>query len=248
MNNYYMIKTIFGVFYLILSVIFLFPFGIITIILYFLGLRKPMRLFMYRIAQGWALSLIKITGCTVTVSGRELIPKNGGVCFISNHDSYFDIVLLLAYCGRPFGFIAKKELLLVPFLNCWIYLLGGLFIDRKNIRKAVKTINKGVKRIKAGGGMIIFPEGHRSKGRGLLPFHSGSLKLATMADAPIMPVAIKDTSEVLEKYHRVTGCPVKISFLAPIDTVSLPSEDRKQILCDRIFSAIKEEVDRQDQP
>jgi len=202
-----------------------------------------MKFFMYKIAQGWGLSLIKISGSTVTVSGRELIPRKEGVCFISNHDSYFDIILLLAFCGRPFGFVAKKELLLVPFLNIWIYMLGGLFIDRKNIRKAVLTINEGVKRIKAGGCMVIFPEGHRSKGRGLLPFHPGSLKLATMAHAPIIPVAIKDSCEVLEKHNRVIGSKVSISFLPSIDTASLPSGDRKQILCDKIYSAIKEELD-----
>ena len=237
-----MIKTIFCAFYLVISMIFLVPFGLIAFILYLLGLRKPMKLVMYKIAQGWGFSLIKFSGSKITVSGRENIPRKGGVCFISNHDSYFDIVLLLAYCGRPFGFIAKKELALVPFLNMWIYMLGGLFIDRKNIRKAVKTINEGVKRIKSGGGMVIFPEGHRSKGRGLLPFHPGSLKLATMARAPIIPVAIKDSSEALEKHGRVTGAKACISFLSPIDTASLPSEDRKQILCDKIYQAISDEL------
>jgi 1-acyl-sn-glycerol-3-phosphate acyltransferase len=238
-----MFKTIYGVLYLIISVIFLLPFGVIAFILHFLGLRKSMKLFIYRIAQGWGKSLIKIAGCKAAVSGRDFIPRDTGVCFISNHDSYFDIVLLLAFADRPFGFIAKKELAFVPFLNIWIYMLGGLFIDRKNIRKAVKTISEGAKRIKAGGGMVIFPEGHRSKGRGLLPFHQGSLKLATMAHAPIIPVAIKNTSEVLEKHNRVISANVSISFLPPIDTASLPSDDRKQILCDRIFCAIKDELD-----
>ena len=237
-----MFKTIYCFLYLVISMIFLFPFGLIAFILYFLGLRKSMKYFIYKIGQGWGLSLIKVSGSKITVSGKESIPRKEGVCFISNHDSYFDIILLLSFCGRPFGFIAKKELLFVPFLNIWIYMLGGLFIDRKNIRKAVITINKGVKRIKAGGGMVIFPEGSRSRGRGLLPFHPGSLKLATMAHAPIIPVAIKDSSEVLEKHGRVISAKVGISFLPPIDTASLPSEDRKQILCDRIYSAINEEL------
>ena len=237
-----MIKTFFCFSYLIISMVFLFPFGLIAFIFFLLGLRKPMKHFMYRIAKLWGLSVIKIAGISVTVKGREFIPLKEGVCFISNHDSYFDIVLLLAFCGRPFGFVAKKELAFVPFLNVWIFMLGGLFIDRKNIRKAVLTINRGVKRIKAGGGMIIFPEGHRSRGRGLLQFHPGSLKLATMARAPIIPVAIRDSSEVLEKNNRVVGARVSISFLAPIDTASLPSEDRKQILCDRVYTVIKEEL------
>jgi 1-acyl-sn-glycerol-3-phosphate acyltransferase len=223
--------------------IFLLPFGFLAMLLHLLGLKKLMRQAVSLIGKGWALSVIKITGCKITVTGRENIPKKGGVCFASNHCGYFDIALLLAYCGRPIGFIAKKELGYVPFLNVWIYMIGGLYIDRGNARKAIRTINKGVQRIKSGGGMIIFPEGHRSKGLGLLPFHPGSLKLATSAGAPIVPVAIEGSYEVFEKTLRVVSSPVKITFCEPIDTASLPPEEKKQILSDRIYSVIKEKLE-----
>jgi len=238
-----MIKTVLSLLYVAVSMIFLFPFGILAMLLPLFGLKKLMRQIIYLIGQIWALSIIKISGCKITVTGRENVPKKGGVCFVGNHCGYFDIVLLLAYCGRPIGFIAKKELGFVPFLNIWIYMLGGFFIDRSSARKAIQTINKGVQRIKSGGGMIVFPEGHRSKGCGLLPFHPGSLKLATMAEAPIVPVAIEGSYDVLEKTWRVKSAPVKIDFCDPIDTASLPPGDRKQILSDRIYSVIKEKLE-----
>ncbi|WP_461247608.1 lysophospholipid acyltransferase family protein [Treponema sp. R6D11] len=236
-----MIKTVLGFGYLAAAMLFLLPFAIIALILSLFGLKKPMMHIIYRLAQAWALSLLPIAGRTA-VKGKENIPKKGGVCFVSNHCGFFDIVILLAFCGRPFGFIAKKELLFVPFMNAWIYMLGGLFIDRGNVRRAIKTINKGVQRIKSGGGMIIFPEGHRSKGKGLLPFHPGSLKLATQANAVIVPVAIEGSYDVFERTNRVVSAKTRIAFLKPIDTNSIPLEDRKQILCDRIYSAIKEEL------
>jgi 1-acyl-sn-glycerol-3-phosphate acyltransferase len=237
-----MIKTILGFGYLVVAMVFLFPFAFAALILSMFGLRKPMTHIIYRLAQVWARSLIPVAGCTATITGRENIPKKGGVCFVSNHCGFFDIILLVAFCGRSFGFVEKKELLFVPFLNAWIFMLGGLFIDRGNVRKAIRTINKGVKRIKSGGGMIIFPEGHRSKGRGLLPFHPGSLKLATQAEAVIVPVAIDGSYDVFEKNNRVVGAAARVAFLKPIDTASIPLEDRKQILCNRIYSAIKEEL------
>ena len=240
-----MIKSFLGFGYLIFAMIFLLPFAFIALVFYVLGFRKSMKTVVYRLAQGWARSIIPIAGCKTTVKGRENIPKKGGICFVSNHCGSFDIILLLAFCGRPFGFVAKKELLLLPFINLWIYMLGGLFIDRKNVRKAIGTINRGIKRIRAGGGMLIFPEGHRSKGRGLLPFHPGSLKLATQADAVIVPVAIEGSYDVYERNKRVVGASVKIAFLKPIDTASLPLEDKKQILCYRIYSEIKQELDGQ---
>ncbi|MCL2805283.1 MAG: 1-acyl-sn-glycerol-3-phosphate acyltransferase [Treponema sp.] len=238
-----MFKTIIVFSYVAFALVFLMPFGLVALVFYFLGLRKSMANVIYRIAQGWAFSIVKLTGAKVNVTGKENIPKQGSVCFVSNHCGYFDIALLLAYCGRQFGFVAKKELLYVPFLNAWIYMLGGLFIDRKNVRKAIKTINKGVERIKAGGGMIIFPEGSRSRGRGLLPFHPGSLKLATTSLSPIVPVAIEGSYDIFEKNKRVVrGVNVKITFLPVIETVNLPPEEKKTVLCDRIYSAIGEQL------
>ena len=238
-----MILTIITFAYVIVSMIFLVPFGVIAVVFHFLGLRKPMKQVIHWIAKGWGLAIINIIGCSVTVTGRENIPKKGGVCFVSNHCGYFDIVLLLAYSGRHVGFVAKKELAFVPFLNIWIYMIGGFFIDRSSARKAIRTINKGVERVKAGGGLIIFPEGHRSKGQGLLPFRPGSLKLATMAEVPIVPVALKGSYEIFEKNYRLNKVPLKVTFCEPIDTKNLPPEDRKQILCDRIYSVIKEKLE-----
>jgi len=238
-----MIRTIVVFAYVPFSMIFLIPFGVMAMLLNFFGLKKPMAWFVCWFATGWARFLLLLSGCTVIVTGSENIPKKGGVCFVGNHCGYFDIVLILAYCGRPIGFVAKKELIFIPILNAWIYMIGGLFIDRSSARKALRTIHNGVARIKKGGGMIIFPEGHRSKGRGLLPFHPGSLKLATMAEAVIVPVAIKGSYDAFEKNYRVTGTTINIAFCSPIDTVSLPSGDRKIILSDRLYSIIKEQLD-----
>jgi 1-acyl-sn-glycerol-3-phosphate acyltransferase len=233
-----LIKTILIFLPVVGAVIFLVPIGILCIIACLLGLRKQAMLFMYRIAQGWAQMVIALSGCRITVRGRENIPQSGGMCFVSNHGSIFDILLILAYAGRPFGFIAKKELSYVPLLNMWIALLGGFFIDRKNVRKALRTIDKGIRRIRSGDAMIIFPEGHRSRGEGLLPFHPGSLKLATQAEAPIVPVALAGSYEVFEKKYRLNSVPVGVSFGEPIPTAGLPPEDRKQRLADRIRALI----------
>jgi len=222
--------------------IFVTPFGMVGFLLSLLGLRKPVSVYMYFICLVWSRLVIKIIGCNVTVTGRENIPRGGGICFVSNHGSIFDIVLLLAYSCRLFGFIAKKELIFIPFLNMWIYMLGGLFIDRKNPRKALKTINSGIAKIKKGGAMIIFPEGHRSRGQGLLPFHPGSFKLATQSEAVIVPVALKGTWEIFEKNYRLNVVPVSITFCKPIPTAGIPPGDRKQVLADRIYNVINEQL------
>jgi 1-acyl-sn-glycerol-3-phosphate acyltransferase len=236
------IKTAFVFFTVGVSIVIAIPVGLLIFILRCLGLRKLTSGLVHWFAQSWAWMLILLIGCKVTVRGRENIPKEGGLCFVSNHCGYFDILLILATTGRQVGFIAKKELSLIPFLNIWIILIGGFFIDRKSIRKSLATIKTGVKRIQAGDSILIFPEGHRSKGRGLLPFHPGSFKLATESDAPIVPVAITGSYEVFEKTGRILALPVRVVFGKPIITAEIPAGDRRQALSDHVREIIAAEL------
>jgi 1-acyl-sn-glycerol-3-phosphate acyltransferase len=232
-----LLRTIFVFFVVGLSMLVVFPFGIIIFLLSCMGLKRQMSLLTYKLARGWALVSLASTGCKLAVRGTENVPRTGGFCLVGNHNSILDIVLILATVGRPIGFIAKKELALIPFLNIWILLIGGLFIDRKNIRKAVSTINEGIGRIKSGGAMIIFPEGTRSKGQGLLPFKPGSLKLATKAGSSIVPMAITGSYEVFEKTGRVHPGPVSVSYAPAIATAEF-SSDEKRSLVDQIYGVI----------
>ena len=235
-----LIRTILIFAMTILFLVIFTPLVILAFLLGIMGLKKPMTWMAYRFAQLWAIAAISISGCKISVEGRENIPMKGGVCFVSNHVGIFDIVLAIAYIGRPFGFIAKRELLFLPAVNIWVYILGGLFIDRRNIRKAVSTINKGIKKLQKGSNMLIFPEGTRSKGRGLLPFRSGAIKLATNSLAPIVPVAISGSYEVFEKHRMVNAVPVRMVFCPLVITAGMSSEDRKGKLVDQISSTIGE--------
>lgn len=233
-----LIKTAFLFLITGLTMILFVPPAILSLLLGFLGIRRQLSFVVYWIAQAWARIVIKIIRCSMTVSGRENIPLNGGVCFVSNHVGIFDIILTLAYAGRPFGFIAKKELAYIPGLNLWIFLLGGLFLDRKKPRKALRTIASGVQKLRAGGGMLIFPEGTRSRGGGLAPFHPGSLKLAVQSQTPIVPVAITGSYDVFEKNYRVAAVPVSITFLPALNSAELPLAERKQTLADTVHARI----------
>jgi 1-acyl-sn-glycerol-3-phosphate acyltransferase len=225
------------------SIVILTPFGLAALLLSLLGLKNPMRTLTAGTARVWARRIIALTGCPFTVNGAENIPARGGFCLVGNHNGIFDILLLLAAVGRPFGFIAKKELAFIPLLNLWILLLGGIFIDRKNIRKAVGAINKGIKRIKNGGAMVVFPEGTRGKGE-LLPFKSGALKLATKAGAPIVPLAMTGTYEVFEKDRRFRRGPVSVTFAPPVATEKIPVEEKRGALTDHIYAVIKDLLEK----
>jgi 1-acyl-sn-glycerol-3-phosphate acyltransferase len=224
----------------VISIILFTPLGLVAMLLGVPGLKRLRPRVGAAIARAWARLVLAITGCPFTVEGAENIPRQGGFCLVANHTSIVDIVLLLASVGRPFGFIAKKELAAVPLLNLWILLLGGLFIDRKNIRKALAAINEGVRRIKNGGAMVIFPEGTRGKGQGMLPFKSGALKLATKAGAPIVPVAISGAYEVFEKDRRFHRGPVSVRFAPPVATAGIAGGEKQGALTEQIYGIIND--------
>jgi 1-acyl-sn-glycerol-3-phosphate acyltransferase len=177
-------------------------------------------------------------GCPVDVSGLENIPKQGGLCVVSNHLGIFDIVLHIAYLGRPIGFIAKKELSLVPIINIWIILIGGLFIDRGNRKQSLRCIEKAVQHIEDGGSMLIFPEGTRSRDRGLLPFKPGSFRLATQTSAPILPAAITGSYDVFERNMRVERAPVTLRYGEPIASDQKSGDGRRTELAEQIRAII----------
>ena len=146
----------------------------------------------------WAKTLVKISGADVTVIGEENIPA-GPVLFVANHEGNFDIPILLSGLKKPFGFISKIEVTKIPIVHKWMEVMTGVLMDRKDRRQSMKAIRQGIEVLKNGHSIVVFPEGTRSKGGPVQEFKAGSLRLGTDAHVPIVPVAIKGTSTIMEK-------------------------------------------------
>jgi 1-acyl-sn-glycerol-3-phosphate acyltransferase len=197
----------------IIAVMFI-PVVVLLFLIRLTGQRGISYELMYKTIRLASKVIVFCINCELIVNGQENIPsgREKGICFICNHSGILDILLLFITAGRPFGFIAKKEIMFVPFINLWLMLLGGIFMDRNSPRKSLEAINHGIKKIKNGYSMAVFPEGTRSRGRGLLPFRTGSFRLATESEADIVPVAITGSYEVFEKTGWICSRPVYVSF------------------------------------
>lgn len=181
------------------------------------GLTQELEAHATQISVTWATRLLKLAGCSFTVEGIENIPTDRAVLFTPNHQSNFDIPLLMSVLGRPAGFIAKESMGKFPLINRWMVLLHCVFIRRGSPRDAAAAINKGIANLKAGHSMIVFPEGTRSPDGSLLEFKAGSLKLATKAQVPIVPVAIDGSIDMMKKGSLIIRpAKVHITVLAPI--------------------------------
>ena len=169
--------------------------------------------------------LIKLSDSTVNVHGLENIPE-GPVLFVSNHQSNMDIAIICGFIDKPKGFFAKKELKKLPLINKWITLAGSIYLDRENPRKSMEGILEGIKTLKNGHSLVVFPEGTRSRGDKMGEFKSGSFKLATKSKVPIVPLTIDGTYRVMEA-NKILIKPSNINFYVhkPIYTDKLSKEE-----------------------
>lgn len=176
----------------------------------------------------WSKFTVNVVGIDIRVIGKENIP-NETCLFVGNHTSILDIPVILYSTERQVGFVSKKEVLKIPILSYWLQKGKCIALDRQNPRDAVRMINEGVKNLKDGYSMMIFPEGTRSLDGKLLPFKKGSLKLAIKAKVPIVPVTIDAAFTSFEKNKKFKPSTVNVTFCKPIETEKLTKDEEKTL-------------------
>ncbi len=212
--------------YMILS----FPYQIFLLILKIFD-SKASKYLAFRFLQNLSNNLLIVCGTNLHIEGKENL-NTDNYLITSNHRSLFDTPLLVAITNEPISFVAKNNLAYFPFLNLWVYLIGGLFLDRSSIKKGLKTINKGIKKLSNGESMAIFPQGTRNKGEEFLPFKKGSFKLASSSGSKIVPVAIFGSDDIYENNGGIKPADVYINIFEPIETKNLSKIEQKKVTDD----------------
>lgn len=195
-----------------------------------MGKISEMEEYIHRTTSNWAMSQVKMSGAKINIYGKENIPKDIPVLFVSNHQGNFDIALFMSHIDKPKGFIAKIELLKIPILRTWMKHLNCVFMDRKSLRKSVEAITQGVKILKGGHSLVIFPEGTRSKSSNMGEFKAGSFKLATKAKVPIIPVTMKGTYKLMEQNNnKIKPAEVLVYIHPMVETAALSREEQEAL-------------------
>ncbi len=180
------------------------------------------------VAAGFRM-VLAAAGVRVSVLGRENVPDEP-VLYATNHRSISDVPIFYTTVPQITGIIAKKEIAKIPFLSWWMRLLNCLFLDRSDLKKAMKTILTGVSLIKKGSSMCIMPEGTRNHEAEMLPFKEGSFKMAEKTGCPVVPVAIWKSDEIFELHMPVVKpTHVTIRYGEPIRVSGLAKEEQKHI-------------------
>lgn len=195
------------------------------------GKTKEADILAYNVTSWWTKVVMWATGSKITITGVENIPKDETLLVISNHQSYFDIPLLMSALPFPKGFISKKEIGSWPVVRIWMGKLKCVFMDRDNMRKSAEAIVDGINLLKDGHSMVIFPEGTRSKGGPSHEFKAGSFKLATKSLATVLPVTINGTYKLREinEKRRIKPGSINLIIHKPIHTASLSKEELTEL-------------------
>lgn len=224
-------------FFLIMLFIILFVIITLPVLPILLLMRKKDVKRAERGAHFWMSWLMRVVACLasvrLTVRGLENVPTDEPVLYISNHRSFFDIILTYPRCFLPTSYVAKADLKSIPLFGAWGRLMRCLFFDRDDARASVRMIQEGVAYLKEDTSVFIFPEGTRNKNAEqlpLLPFHDGSFKLAIRSNRPVIPIAISGTMEIWEAHMPwVRKTAVTLTYGKPVRIGDLPAEERKHI-------------------
>jgi 1-acyl-sn-glycerol-3-phosphate acyltransferase len=178
----------------------------------------------------WARLVLRVSFVRVSASGLDGLERDRAYVFCANHLSYMDPPILLACLRHPAVFIAKASLFRIPFFGAGMRATGNIAIDRANARSAKQSLQRAAEALRSGVSIVIFPEGGRSDNGQLQPFHSGAFRLAIELGAPVVPLAITGSREILRPGTiNVHAGRVSVYAAQPMETTQLTLNDRHML-------------------
>lgn len=180
----------------------------------------------------WSPGVHWMAGAKLDVRGLEKVDWSKPCVIVVNHQSMIDIACLQLGLPANLRFIAKRELMSVPFMGQYMRGVGMIPIDRGNTAESVARLNEQARRIVDDCACTIaFAEGTRSRTGAIAPFKKGAFMLALTAQVPVVPVSIEGARKVLPPDgFRVRPGVVRIDIGDPIPTIGMTADDRDALI------------------
>lgn len=156
----------------------------------------------HRIAQVWARGCVRISGAHLTVRGAENLGKYPVAVYAANHTSYMDTPVVFSTLPFQFRILAKKELWTMPFIGWYLNRSGQIPVDTVGTNATVSSLGGGVRALRAGMPLFVFPEGSRTPDGKIQPFLAGAAFLAIRAQVPLIPIALSGLYDLLPIHTR----------------------------------------------
>ncbi len=203
--------------------------------------RNPKHVFTFGRLFG---KMSRVFGIKLELRIPEDAYNRGQFVYIANHQNSWDLFTVSSAVTPKVVTVGKKSLAWMPLFGQLYWLTGNILIDRGNRSKAKGTIDQVVDNLKQGDVSVwMFPEGTRSRGRGLMPFKTGAFHAAIGAELPVIPIVCSSTSDV--KLNRWNNGHVIVEMLPPVSTEGYRKEQVRELanICRDQMKAKLEELD-----
>lgn len=203
------------------------------LIIYFI--LRPMHRNNVLVAGKTYSTMAKIIGVTLVYRNSSKVNPDDSYVFIGNHQNTYDLITISHGAMPGVVTVGKKSIKWIPIFGLIYWLSGNIMIDRKNSGKARDTLSlTGDKMRERNLSIWMFPEGTRSRGKGLLPFKTGAFRLAQSEKKAIVPVVCSNLDNGKIKFNRWNNGVVIVESLDPVEVD--PTKSPKQMAKD--FHAI----------
>jgi 1-acyl-sn-glycerol-3-phosphate acyltransferase len=198
---------------------------------------------MYRWAMFTMRTGIRASGIRVIIQGAENIPQGQSCIFLSNHVSNLDPPILLPAIPGMCSVFLKKSLMKIPFVGIAMRMAKYVPVSRGHSRsEAEQSVAIAGDALRSGMHIFIFPEGTRSTTGSLLPFKKGAFFLAADTNAPMVPIVIQGTAQMMRKGSlKVFPGVATVRFLPAIHPQNFATrEDLMETVRQRMQAALAE--------
>ncbi len=145
-----------------------------------------------------ALTIFKLY-FRIEFEGTEHVPLNGRVILAPNHVSFLDPIWVSTAIKRPLRYMTWDKMTRLPLLGTLMTAYGAFPVNlEKSDRQALKF---SLTHLRNDGGLVIFPEGARTRTGETLPFKAGVIKLALDTQSPVVPVTIVGGYQAYSPHH-----------------------------------------------
>lgn len=194
----------------------------------------------------------KLFGSLHKLVGLKLITRNKSAfnqpaIYIGNHQNNYDMITIASMVPERTVSVGKRSLIWIPFFGLVYWATGNIFIHREKRSSAISTMNKVGEIIRDKQISIwMFPEGTRSRGRGLLPFKTGAFHTAVAAGVPIVPIVCSSLHNKVDLNRKDNGI-VICEQLEPISTEGYNRDNLRELIehCHSVMAAKLAELDKE---
>ena len=180
----------------------------------------------HRCASTWSRMIARTALLDVRVYGAEQLRAGESYVFLSTHQSWMDIPVMLGYLPAQLRIAAKREVFLIPFLGWHMTRSGQIPINRGSTAESVESLRRAARLLGGGVSAFLFPEGTRSRDGAVQPLKKGGFRLAIESGLPIVPVTIRGTRAAMPRCSMLLRAgPVEMHIDPPIPTGGLDEAD-----------------------